>query len=322
MELLDQQLAAGLSGDFKRGWEIALQLEKETPNDPRAMFNRGWYCMRRGELCKGQQLMDAGRWLRVFGNPHIGSNRPIWRGEKGTILLNLEGGFGDQIHGFRFAFNLQRRGNRVIVACSPELASMFSEDFTVVEEAAACGAFHDYWLPSMSAVTALNLEYEDLDNKSYISRTAEAIPGRIGIRWSGNPQFEHAQYRTFPSELLFDAVEGRNCVSLQRDERAEELPAWMPQADVSDWTATRKSISECELVITSCTSVAHLAAAMGIKTWIIVPILPYYLWALPGETTPWYRSVRLFRQEVYKDWKTPFEKLKNSLPLSNKELRT
>ena len=305
MELLDQQLEAGLRGDVELGWKIALQLERETPNDPRAMFNRGWYYMMRGELLKGQQLMDAGRWLRVFGNPHIGSNKDIWRGEEGTVLLNLEGGFGDQIHGFRFAFELQKRGNRVIVSCSPELASIFAEDFTVVEHKAACGVFHDYWLPSMS----------------YISRTAESIPNRIGIRWSGNPQFEHEQYRTFPSELLFDVVKGRNCVSLQRDERAEELPAWMPQADVSDWTATRKAISECELVITSCTSVAHLAAAMGIKTWIIVPILPYYLWALPGETTPWYESVRLFRQELYKDWKIPFEKLKNSLPLSNKELR-
>lgn len=316
MELLDQQLAAGLRGDFEKGWEIALRLEKETPNDPRAMFNRGWYYMMRDELLKGQQLMDAGRWLRVFGNPHIGSEKPIWRGEEGTVLLNLEGGLGDQIHGFRFAFELQKRGNRVIVSCSPELASIFSKDFPIVEHAAACGAFHDYWLPSMSAVTAFNLEYKDLDDKPYIARTAEAVPNRIGVRWSGNPQFEHEQYRTFPSELLFDALEGRDCISLQRDERAEELPAWMKQADVSNWTATRKSISKCELVITSCTSIAHLAAAMGITTWIIVPILSYYLWALPGETTPWYESVRLFRQEMYKDWKIPFEKLKKSLSIS------
>ncbi len=77
--------------------------------------------------------------------------------------------------------------------------------------------------------------------------------------------------------------------------------------------ATRDSISECELVITSCTSVAHLASSMGIKTWIVTPILPYYLWALPGNKTPYYNNVTLFRQEKYGDWKKPFDKIKEEL---------
>jgi hypothetical protein len=87
----------------------------------------------------------------------------------------------------------------------------------------------------------------------------------------------------------------------------------MPEVDLSTWLATRKQISKCELVITSCTSIAHLAAAMGIETWIIVPILPYYLWALPGNTSPYYDSVTLFRQEKYGDWSAPFEKIKENL---------
>ena len=112
---------------------------------------------------------------------------------------------------------------------------------------------------------------------------------------------------------MFDAVHGLDCVSLQRDEGADQHPKWMMQADVSDWIATRKSISQCELVITSCTSIAHLAAAMGIKTFIVVPILSYYLWALPGDKTPYYDSVTLFRQEKYGDWSAPFEKIKEKL---------
>jgi hypothetical protein len=64
-----------------------------------------------------------------------------------------------------------------------------------------------------------------------------------------------------------------------------------------------------DLVITSCTSIAHAAAALGKPTWVIVPILPYYIWALPGNKSPWYDSVTLFRQEVYKEWQQTFAKL-------------
>ena len=311
--LIDLQLDAGVRGDFKEGWKNAQQLEKETPTCQRAAFNRGWYLLQQGKLLEGHKLLDCGRPQDVFGNKHIGTAQPIWSGEEGTVLLNLEGGLGDQIKSYRWAFDLKERGNRVVISCSPELAPMFAENFPVVEHDAACSVYHDYWLPSMSAVVPFGYEYEDLKGTPYIERTADAVPGRIGVRWSGNPKFEHEQHRFFPADLMFDAVKGYDCVSLQRDKDAELKPEWMEQADVSDWAETRKSISECEIVITSCTSVAHLAAAMGVETWIVVPVLSYYLWALPGDVTPYYDSVTLFRQQEYGSWKEPFAKIRGQL---------
>tara|TARA_R110002020_G_scaffold185951_2_gene383815 strand:- start:1647 stop:2621 length:975 start_codon:yes stop_codon:yes gene_type:complete len=314
MKLLDQQLQAGLRGDFKTGWRIAQQLEKKNPTEPRAAFNRGWYYLRQGKLLKGHHLLDFGRGINVFGNRHIGSSKPIWKKEnQGTVLLNLEGGLGDQICNYRYASDIKRLGNQVIIACSEELAEMFSENFPVVNHSGALNVYHDYWIPSMSSNVVLGYEYKDLSGKPYISKTSETIKGRIGIRWSGNPKFEHEQHRFFPSDLMFDAVKGYDCVSLQRDKDTELRPDWMPQADVSNWKATRKSISECEVIITSCTSVAHLSASMGVQTWIIVPILSYYLWSLSGSKTPYYNSVTLFRQKVYGNWKKPFDKIKEKL---------
>jgi len=313
MALIDNQLEAGIHGDFEKGWLIAQQLEKETPTCQRAAFNRGWYLLRQGKLLEGHKLLDQGRSQDVFGNRHIGSTQPIWNGEEGTVLLNLEGGLGDQIKSYRFAFDLQERGNRVVISCSPELASMFAEKFPVVEHKAACGTYHDYWLPSMSAVVPFGYEYKDLKGTPYIERTADPIPGRIGVRWSGNPKFEHEQHRFFPADLMFDAVKGYDCISLQRDKDAELKPEWMKQAPLDDWQTTRKSISQCELVISSCTSVAHLSAAMGVETWIVVPVLSYYLWALPGDISPYYHSVTLLRQEEYGSWKEPFTKIKEKL---------
>jgi len=317
-ELLDMQVEAGLRGDFEKGWEIAQQAD---PDDNRASFNRGWYELRRGNLQKGHKLLDQGRLEDVFGNRKT-SGMPTWKGEKGTVLLELEGGLGDQVHGFRFAKDIEQRGCKVVISCSAELAPIFAEQFITVQHEAAPGVYHDYYCPSMSAVLPLGYEYSDLKGDAYIPRTAELIKGRVGVRWQGNPQFEHEQHRLFPANLMFDVVKGTNCVSLQRDEGSELKPSWMDQANVEDWNATRRSISECELVVTSCTSTAHLAAAMGVETWIITPILAYYLWALPIPTSPYYNSVTLYRQEKYGDWSTPFEQIKEKLQCYMHTLKT
>ena len=312
---LDLQLDASLRGDFKKAGEITKKLLLERPNCNRVKFNAGWHKLYEGKLQEGHKLLDCGRAEDVFGNKPIGSVKPLWNGEEGTVLLNLEGGLGDQIKSYRFAFDLKERGNRVVISCSSELAEMFAENFSVVEHQAACGVYHDYWLQSMSAVIPFGYEYKDLKGKPYISRTAATISGRIGIRWRGNPQFEHEQYRIFPPDYLFNAVKGYDCISLQRDKDEDLRPKWMKKCDLSTWQKTREEISKCELVISSCTSVAHLAAAMGVQTWIIVPILPYYVWALPGKKTPYYNSVDLYRQKEYQDWSHPFKYIKQDLEM-------
>ena len=316
MVKLDEQLNASIHGDFDKGWKLVQELEKETPTCQRAAFNRGWYYLRHGKLLEGHKLLDQGRFQDIFGNKHIGTKRPIWNNkDKGTVLLNLEGGIGDQIKNYRFAFDLKALGNRTIISCSGEIAPIFAEKFATVQHEVACGVYHDYWIPSMSSIVAFNYEYKDLKGVPYISRTAETISGRIGVRWSGNPEFEHEQYRFFPADNMFNAVKGYDCVSLQRDKDEELRPEWMEKVALSDWQTTRKEISKCELVISSCTSVAHLAAAMGIETWIIVPVLSYYVWALPGNKSPYYDSVTLYRQEEFGNWEHPFENIKQDLEM-------
>ena len=306
---LDLELEASLRGEFDKAWQISETLKAEFPECNRSAFNRGWHLMQRGELLEGHQCLQRGREEEVFGNKPI-SGQPAWEvGDTGTVLLTLEGGFGDQLHGFRYANNLTELGNRVVVSSSAELAPIFSEQFVTCQHEAAAGVYHDFHVQAMSAPLTLGLEYPAISGEAYIPRTAEPIQGRVGLRWQGNPRFEHEQHRLFPASLLFDAVEGLDCVSLQRDEGVEHKPEWMPQADVSDWSATRKAISECERVVTSCTSIAHLSAAMGVETFIVVPILPYYLWALPGATTPYYDSVTLLRQTKFQSWSEPFKAL-------------
>ena len=318
---LDMQLAAGLMGDFKEGLRLANKIEQEEPWNNRAAFNRGWYRMYEGKLLEGEQLLFRGRLEKVFGNEPPKSPMPMWDGKsKGTVLLNLEGGLGDQIHGVRYARDIAKIAGEVIVACSGSLATLFRDIEGVVavcQTDATYGIVHDFWAPSMSTIQLLGYEYKDILGKPYINRPlVEPHKGlRIGLRWQGNPQFEHEQHRLFPAAKLFDALSDVDAefISLQRDEGSQYKPYWVKDVPLGHWEETRMALSSCDLVITSCTSVAHLSGSLGIPTWIVVPVLPYYLWAPPGNTTVWYDSVKLYRQEVFGDWSAPFDQIKLDL---------
>jgi len=318
---LDLQLAASTTGDFEEGWRIAQKLEREEPNNYRAAYNRGWYYLRQGQIQKGYQLMDKGRMVSVFGNKHPETVTQQWDGKtKGTILLYLEGGLGDQIHQIRYAKNIADRGNKVVVSCTGALVPLLNDVAgvsAVVQHGAEYGVYHDYWVAGMSAVVPLGFELEDIAGTPYINKPL-AIKGyrkRIGLRWSGSKAFEDQHHKLFPAELLFDAVKdsGYEFISLQRDADLEYKPFWVKDVPLDSWHDAQAAIASCDLVISSCTSVSHLAAAMGVETWVVTPIMPYFLYALDGDRTPYYDSMRLFRQEVYGDWQAPFDKIKTEL---------
>ena len=318
---LDLQLAASTIGDFAEGWRLAQKMERETPNDCRAAYNRGWYYLRQGQIQKGYQLMDKGRLAGVFGNQHPETQMPEWDGKaKGTILLYLEGGLGDQIHQVRYARSIAERGNKVVVSCTGALVSLLNEVAgvsAVVQHGAEYGVYHDYWVAGMSAIVPLGFELEDIVGTPYINKpvTIKGHKKRIGLRWSGSKAFEEQHNKLFPAELMFSAVNSADYefISLQRDADTELCPPWVKQVPLDSWHETREAIASCDLVISSCTSVSHLAAAMGVETWVVTPIMPYFLYALDGDKTPYYDSMRLFRQETFGEWLEPFVKIAKEL---------
>jgi len=317
---IDISLVLALRGEHDKAYRILKQEEINDPSDDRIAFNLGWHELERGNFLAGHKLLDRGRTESVYGNPPIDSSKPMWNGERNvTVMMNMEGGCGDQIHAIRYAKNIAAYGNRVVIAANAEMSGLLVDCEGVsalAQYEAALGVYHDYWVQSMSAVVPLNLEYKDLSGEPYIERVGKSL-GKVGIRWAGNPMFEHHQYRLFQPDLMFDAVSNLDCISLQKFDKESKgnvsAPDWMEVPVLDTWEDTRREISKCDLVISSCTAVAHLSSAMGIETWIVVPILSYYLWALPGNTTPHYDCVKLFRQEKHGCWKEPFNKIKTEL---------
>ena len=310
-----------MAGDFEKSKRLAYKNLALYPNDSDICFNAGWAKLSDDDVEEGYFLLDKGRETLVWGDPHCGSTMPLWDGEEdATVLLRLERGLGDQIHQVRYARDLKKLGCTVIVSCQPPLAEILRHAEgvdVVVQHEAACGVLHDFYLPAMSAPIQLGYQSSaDIDGSPYIPMSADVVPHRVGLRWSGLPAYEHQTKRLFPHELLFNVMKGRAyCINLQRDEGEEFCPNWVEKVDLSTWTATAAAISSCEMVVTSCTSIAHLAGAMGVPVMIIVPAVPYYLWTLPGASTPYYNSATLLRQTDPDDWLAPFEQLAEAVVL-------
>jgi hypothetical protein len=227
---------------------------------------------------------------------------------------------GDQIHQIRYAKYIAERGCKVIVACSGQLASLFTGVegvSSVVQHEAVFGVYHDFWVAGMSAVVPLGFELSDISGAPYLAKPV-VIKGRkkrIGLRWQGQSKFEHEHHKKFPYELMFSAVKDADVefISLQRDEGADSCPAWVRQVPLNSWEDTRAAVASCDLVISSCTSVSHLAAAMGVETWVVIPVMGYFLYAMDGDKCAYYDSMTLVRQEVFGDWQAPFDHIKDRL---------
>ena len=318
---LDLALEAALRGETSKSYNILKTWEKDKPHCDRTKFNLGWHEMERGNLLKGHKLMTHGRNEEVFGSPNPGLSTPIWNGERDcTVMMKMEGGIGDQLHGIRYSENISRDFNcDVIVSGDEKLVDLCKDVVGVTaycQHEVAGGVYHDYWIPNMSVTIPLELEWSDVSGKVYIARDGKS-EGKVGIKWSGNPKFEHEQHRLFPADLMFDTVKDLDCISLQKDDGKTAgltpAPDWMDTPSLETSVHTRKQISRCDLVITSCTTIAHLAGAMGIETWVIVPVMSYYLWSYPGDKSPFYDSIKLFRQEKYGEWEAPFKQIKQEL---------
>ena len=314
---LDLQLTASKMGSFAEGWQLAQKIEKDEPNNHRAAFNRGWYLLRQGKIQEGYQLMDRGRIVGVFGNSAPNSPTQPWDGKsKGTVLLNLE----DQIHQVRYAKHIAARGCKVVVACTGPLVTLFTdvEGVSAVVQHDCCqGVYHDFYVQGMSAIVPLGFELEDLSGEAYITKpkTIKGFRKRIGLRWQGQTAFEAEHQKKFPYQLMFDVLKDVDAefISLQRDEGAEACPPWVKQVPLDSWEDTRQATASCDLVISSCTSVSHLAAAMGVETWTIIPVMPYFFYAQEGDTCPYYDTMKLLRQESFGDWDAPFATIKERL---------
>lgn len=254
--------------------------------------------------------------------------QPLWRGgeaiEGRTILIHSEQGLGDTIQFCRYVPLVAAQGAQVIFEVEPPLyalMSQFSGVAQVVRRGDALPAF-DLHCPLLSLPLAFGTRLETIPSENaYLHAPAErsgkwqarlgATPRpRVGLVWSGNPKHERDRERSIALSALLPLVDaGATIVSLQKEVRAEDAAVLKERGDIlplgselGDFADTAALISELDLVVSVDTSVAHLAAALGKPTWILLTHVPDWRWLMGRDDSPWYRSVRLFRQDASCTW--------------------
>jgi Flp pilus assembly protein TadD len=307
---------------FQRGLDIAPDLPQLHWNLALALlllgrFDEGWreyeWRLRAPELAARLRPFDGPRWA---GQDPAGK----------TILLTAEQGLGDAIQFLRFATRLADRGARVIAAVPPALRTL-AATAPGVSEARAIDepqAPYDFHLPLLSLPHALGITTDSVavtlpylrPDPARLCEASAAVAGsmlNVGIAWAGAPDNTNdARRSTRLAALapLFD-VAGVRLFSLKREGEAL-TPADAPWSGRLETTSLRNDfdglaalVATLDLVISVDTSLVHLAGALGKPVWVLVPFGPDWRWQLGRTDSPWYPTVRLFRQPVAGDWSQP-----------------
>src|SRR5262249_47511117 len=143
------------------------------------------------------------------------------------------------------------------------------------------------------------------------SRMGSGRKLRVGLVWSGNPRHDNDHNRSLPLSTLAGMLDiGADFISLQKDLRAgdatllEQTGIIDLTSHLTDFAETAAVVSCLDLVIAADTSVAHLAGALGRPTWVLLPFVPDFRWLLDRDDSPWYPTMRLFRQDERRNWVT------------------
>ena len=311
------------------------------PDHAEAYWNKALTLLLLERFGEGWELYE---WRKKTREPagHRLFHRPVWLGQEEvahkTLLVHAEQGLGDVIQFSRYVRCLVERGAKVLFAPGASLQALMRSldgDVRIVDAEDAALNF-DYHVPLMSLPFALKTDATNIPAwPSYLAAEAQQVRNwmarlgpegvKIGICWQGGVSPVDVG-RSFPLRLFLDLsqIPGVRLISLQKGPGAEQLqdmPAGMrvqiPGDDFDSgpdaFLDTAAIMTCCDLVITSDTAVAHLAGALGVKTWVALKHVPDWRWFLERDDSPWYPSIRLFRQEAPGDWDGVFARIKAAL---------
>ena len=321
----------------------ALELK---PDMAPASLNYGFSRLLHGDYATGLALLEKRFEASVSLPVHFGLRNLVtefdaarrWRGQpaRGTLLVWSDQGLGDSLMTMRYLPLLKQRGfARVVIYGEPALLRMFRAvsgvDLAASKQDPVPAGQYDWHCPNMSLPLAFGTRIESIPQnvaiqipkdleRQWSEKLSAVAPRRIGLAWAGtrlNPKNAVRSIRLEQFAPLF-GIPGLSFVSLQKGDGSEELAAsrWKildRMGECADLLDTAALIQQLDLVITVDTAVAHLAGALGKPVWMLNRYESEWRWMLEREDSPWYPSMRIFRQEKPGDWGPPIARIAAAL---------
>jgi Flp pilus assembly protein TadD len=329
----------GNPAEAAKAFGRAIQLR---PDFAEAHWDLAFALLLQGDFLRGFAEYEW-RWRRErFAPRHFAF--PAWRGEdpRGRrLLVYAEQGAGDAIQFVRLVTALAARGARVVLECPSSLVALF-ESVEGAERVIARGESltgFDWHVPLLSLPHLLGVTLDTVPAKIPYLRPPSgrearlpALPDprtrqlKVGLVWRGHPEHKNDRQRSLPAESLEPllGVPGVAFYSLQVGAPAGEPLLGLAldrlidlSAIIHDFGDTAVLIKELDLVISVDTSTAHLAGALGRPAWLLLPCAPDWRWLLGRNDSPWYPTLRLFRQPRPGDWASVVRDVRAALCLTS-----
>jgi tetratricopeptide (TPR) repeat protein len=310
------------------------------PGNVGAEWNLALLQMLRGDFEAGWSGREA-YWKTDRRSTYPKFSEPRWFGEAGiegkTLLVCADEGLGDTIQFARYVPLVAARGARVILAVEETARALLSDlpgvSQCVRKSASGLPAF-DLHCPMSGLPPAFGTRLDNIPSdvpylpappphlvQAWKDRLGAHGKLRVGLVWSGNPQHGNDHNRSIPLRALLPLLDlDATFVSLQKDPRPGDCDLLAQRDDVidltrhlTDFVETAALIRCLDLVITVDTSVAHLAGALGSSTWILLPYTPDYRWLLDRDDSPWYPTMRLFRQPETREYASVLDRIAGEL---------
>ena len=306
------------------------------PDFADAHFNQAIIFLLQGRLEEGWEKYEW-RWNSTQKSQKRDFKQLLWNGTSlngKTILVHTEQGFGDAIQFVRYVDLLCDLDTTVIFECEAELKTLFKSIDCIDKLVAKGEKIPDFdvhapllSLPRIFGTTLKNIPaeipylYPDVEvNPIFLSDSSHKF--KIGIAWAGNPEHVNDHNRSIDLKRFECLLGIEECefFSLQIGEHREDIKKcgydYMIKdlgKQLADFHCTASAILQLDLIISVDTAVAHLAGALGKPVWTLLPFMPDWRWLLNRSDSPWYPSMRLFRQNEIENWVSVFEQLKLSL---------
>ncbi len=253
-----------------------------------------------------------------------------------TLLLHAEQGLGDTLQFIRYAPLVRGLGGRVVVECQKPLAHLLGSVAGI-----------DALVPEGNPLPPFDLHTPLLSLPHLLGTTAATVPAavpylspdpgavevwrhrvgrgeelKVGLVWAGSPGHENDRNRSIPLKRLRPLLDvpSMRFFALQVCERSRDIEAlWLQGSigdispDLDDLADTAAALSVLDLLISVDTAPAHLAGALGRPVWLLLPFAPDWRWMMDREDSPWYPTMRLFRQPTQSDWLSAIHRIRNEL---------